>query len=52
VIGCGAVEVSRLLLGGVMGLQREWVTREVAKGSGKRQGGWDRVRASLVNLSI
>ena len=51
-IGCGAVEVSGLLLGGVMGLQREWVTGEVEKGSGKRQGGWDWVRASPVNLSV
>jgi hypothetical protein len=44
-IGCGAVKVSELLVGGAVGLQREWLTeevvKEVAKGSWKRQDGWD-----------
>ena len=46
------MKVSELLVGGAVGLQKEWVTEEVVKDSETRRGGWDLVRASSASLNI
>ena len=41
-----------MFLGVAVGLQREQVTEEVVKGSGRRLGGWGWVHASPVIPSV